>query len=262
MVNTLFCIFVLFILAGHAAGSDVQTFTDEDLEKYRYPSEKIEPSPAAKPPGEAIDSREPLPAIKGKGQKQKTYEIPYIAFEGTARRIIIYVTFNNSVTVPMVLDTGAPAMHIFDRLAAKLGIFDRDEGKLAEQIALGGQTAWGILTIIDTVQVGGVTDHFVPASVGPPLSDYFDGVIGMDFMANYSIHIDTRRQVVVFDELPQSSAMPGGHDETWWRSTFRKFSSKKAEWQNKRIDLYAQKGNADTLKKLREFADRQYQEAE
>ena len=47
-----------------------------------------------------------------KKQQRSRYEIPFEAYEGAAKRIIISVTFNDSVTAPMMLDTGAPGMLI------------------------------------------------------------------------------------------------------------------------------------------------------
>ncbi len=58
---------------------------------------------------------------QGETPKLSPYVIPFIAYEGTARRIIISVTFNDSVTAPMVLDTGATGMLISSKLAKNLG---------------------------------------------------------------------------------------------------------------------------------------------
>jgi hypothetical protein len=63
-------------------------------------------------------------------------------------------------------------------------------------------------------------------------SSAFEGLVGMDFMANYKISIDTRKRVVTFEELPSTSDMPGGHDETWWRLNFGNFSRMRAAWKN------------------------------
>ena len=114
-------------------------------------------------------------------------------------------------------------MIIFDRLANRLGIFEKDDAKLLTYSAGIGGEAPSILTIVDSVQVGGAEDNFIPTVIVASLSGSFDGLIGMDFMANYAIRIDTAKHVVVFEELPDRQNMPGGHDETWWRSNLREF---------------------------------------
>ncbi len=197
----------------------------------------------------------------GEDQAGKIH-VPYTAFEGSARRVIIPVLLNGSITAKMALDTGSPGMIIFDRLAHRLGLFERDDGKLLTYAAGIGGNAPSILTVIDSVQVARAEDRFIPTVIIASLSDSFDGLIGMDFMANYSIRIDTARRIVVFEELPGRQNMPGGHDELWWRTNFRNFASRRAEWKQFRASVKNQKLEQRRLEKLQEFADRQYREAD
>ncbi len=251
----------LFILSHVFAGDKVHIFTNKDLKKYKNSSDTQF----------TVDSRskDNLPVLKNSfntdkraKQKLKRFVIPYKAYEGTARRIIIPVTFNNLITAPMLLDTGAPGMHISYRLAEKLNIFENDEAKLWVGVAGIGGSIPAIFTIIDTIQVGEAEDHFIPTIVAPSISSHFDGLIGMDFMASYSIHIDTKKVKIVFEELPQRSDMPAGHDEAWWRITFRNFKSMKIEWEKYKEYLNKLRNNSEKIKKLRVYADQQYEEAE
>jgi len=179
-------------------------------------------------------------------QKLHRYEIPYEPFEGSARRIIINVRFNNSVTAPMILDTGAPGLVISPRLAFKLGIFDNDDGKiLAQAGGIGGRVP-AVITIMESVQIGDAVDHFVPTTITPSISGSFEGLLGMDFMANYSFTIDTRNKKLILDELEQTEARPGGHDETWWRLTFRDFANEK-KLLGRRDKILSQAGDGDHL---------------
>jgi len=95
------------------------------------------------------------PGNRGRAKEkpsQKMIEVPYTAFEGSSRRVIIPVQLNGSITAKMALDTGSPGMIIFDRLANRLGLFEKDDGKLLTYSAgIGGETP-SILTIIDSVQ--------------------------------------------------------------------------------------------------------------
>ena len=182
------------------------------------------------------------------------------------------VQFNGSVTAPMLLDTGSPGMMISYDLADKLGLFHKDNAKLVTAVGGIGGTAPGIITIIDTVRMGEARDHFVPTTISASLSDQFEGLIGMDFMSNYTVQVDIRRKVVVFEELPSRGSMPGGHDEEWWRINFRQFASLRSQWLqvkerfNKWLDT--QKNNSANLNlsgevpRLRRFIELQYLEAD
>lgn len=251
----------LYLMPAFAHAGSVPTFSDQDLERYRKPDER-RTQPDARPVPAPV-TREQGQA-KEEHQTQNKIEVPYTAFEGSSRRVIIPVLLNNSVTAKMALDTGSPGMLIFDRLANRLGIFEKDDGKLLTYSAgIGGQ-APSILTIVDSVQVDRAEDRFIPTTVTQSLTDAFDGLIGMDFMANYAIRIDTARHVVVFEELPDRQNVPGGHDEMWWRSNFRNFAVMRGQWKQFRESLNKIPAERDPKKldAIKRFADKQYREAD
>ncbi|KPJ97950.1 MAG: hypothetical protein AMK71_12230 [Nitrospira bacterium SG8_35_4] len=161
----------------------------------------------------------------------------------------------------MLMDTGAPGMYISTNLAKELGIIGDEDSELKVMIGgIGGKTP-AIFTIIDSISVGGIENRFIPTYVSETLFQNFEGLIGMDFMANYSVSIDTRNRVVVFEERPQSADMPGGRDEAWWRTTFHNFKSIRAEWENYRADLAQYSITTDKERELRLLVDRQSQRA-
>ncbi len=252
----LLCI-ALTLTVISAGETGQKSFSEGDLEKYKHPSDTAPPlnsepnkdNPNSQDDGENTDGL-------------KKHVIPYTAYEGTARRIIIPVTFNRRVTAPMLLDTGAPGMHISSELAEKLGIMDKDEGKLWIHASGIGGSVPAVLTIIDSIQVGEAKDEFIPTTVSPSLSSKFEGLIGMDFMANYSIQIDAGRQVIILEELPPSLRMPAGHDEFWWRSTFRNFYSIKSAWKEYKNSLKNLDVDKNRLEQMKTFADQQYKEAQ
>jgi hypothetical protein len=191
------------------------------------------------------------------------FEIPYQAFEGTARRIIIPVTFNDSVTARMLLDTGSPGLMISPELAERLGLVEERKGRLRVMAAgIGGSVA-ASLAIVDTVRVGDAHSEFLPATITKIPSSSFEGLVGMDFMANYRIEIDTKNNVLVLNELPPQLDRPGGHDESWWRSNFQNFAGLRAQWGNSLADLDREslasserERRADVIKEQFEEADR------
>jgi len=205
----------------------------------------------------------PLVPIQEETQPRR-YEVPFVAYEGSAKRIIVSVTFNDSVTAPMIIDTGAPGLVISPQLAEKLGVFSQDEGRVwIIASGIGGSTP-AIRTIIDKVQMGGASDRFVPTTVTRLISPSFEGLIGMDFTSKYSMKVDPLKKVVVFEELPPDLNAPGGRDERWWKSTFQEFNDYLNAWQQygEAIDRRIQRGiDKEGLKKLKTFSEGQYEQA-
>jgi hypothetical protein len=267
MKNLLALVMLLFFIApACAAGGEVPLFSDKDLEKYKSVDHDTSESP---PPGEEKK--------KAKAEQPPAeYEVAYRPMTGSGKKIIVPVTINNSLTVPMLLDTGSTGMYISSALAEKLGVFKKDEGRLSASVMGAGGKTPVILTVIDTVQVGEAKDEFIPTmvEVRKPRDNSnrgkatgtvfkgFDGVIGMDFMSKFSIRIDTGRHVIVLVEIPQGPDTPGGHTEEWWRSTFHMFASIRSEWKKYRDGLYRAKDETVIMKEMRSRADRQYREAD
>ncbi len=192
----------------------------------------------------------------------KRFEVPYKPFEGTGRRIIITVALNGSITAPMLLDTGAPGMLISPNLADRLGLFDKRDGKLLIRAGGIGGSVPAILTIIDKVSVGGASATFIPTTIAPMFAGASEGLVGMDFMANYKISIDTSKHVVTFEELPSKLDMPGGHDETWWRFKFRDFSKLRAAWKEYLDKLEKVSIKTSDTKRLLQIARYQHNQAD
>ncbi|HEY6288370.1 MAG TPA: aspartyl protease family protein [Nitrospiraceae bacterium] len=182
--------------------------------------------------GPRADSDRRIPGSQGEKPTLNSYEVPFEAYEGSAQRVIVSVTFNNSVTVPMIIDTGAPGLLISSTLAKKLGVYENDEGKVATKAGGIGGSVSAVRTFIDRVQVGGAKDSFIPATITPSMSPAWEGLIGMDFMSKYSFKIDSAKQVVVFEEIASNPNSPGGHNEKWWRGLFKEFHSLGAAWKN------------------------------
>jgi len=206
---------VLGVLVGIPAASEIYKWTDEDgivhvatsltdvPARYRDQVTTIDlgsPSPDAPAPAPDSAPAEPEEPLKLESALAR-FEVPY-ENEGTTRRVIIPVTFNDNVVAPMALDTGAPGMVISIELAARLGVFSRDNGTLLTETGGIGGRAPAILTIVDSVTVAGARDKFVPTTVTLPISDKFDGLIGMNLLANYPVSIDSQKQVVVLEENP------------------------------------------------------------
>lgn len=237
------------------------------FERRVKPAEKSEPATEnnSKPfePSEESDSQDKNTSESAElpAETPKRFEVPYEAFEGRARRIIISVTLNGSITAPMLLDTGASVMLISPYLADRLGLFDKRHGKLVTAAKGIGGPVPAILTIIDKVSVNGASAKCIPATIAPLPSSHFEGLMGMDFMANYRIGIDTRKHVVTFEELSSESDMPGGHDKSWWQDNSRRFSSAQVAWKNYLDKLDKVSMQTSEIKWFKRIAKHQYNEA-
>lgn len=174
----------------------------------------------------------------GADKKLKTYKIKYKAFGGSARRIIVQVTFNNSVTAPMIFDTGAPGLIISRKLAREIGLFKKDVGRFVSAAGGIGGRVPAIITLMDSVKIGEVEDKMVPTTItSKSISKHFEGLIGLSFMDNYSYRIDNVKRLLIIEEQPVREDRPGGHDRYWWGSTFRDFANMRTSWRQYRDNL-------------------------
>jgi hypothetical protein len=228
---------------------------------------------AAPPPAAAPEVAAPAPppvAVAPAPPAGKRIVVPYRALEGSAQRIIIPVTFNGRVTAQILLDTGAPSMHITYPLAARIGVLREGDSRLMTEARGIGGSAAAALVILDSISVGEASTEFVPVTVSTPISDAFEGLVGMDFVAGYSTQIDTEHHVLVLTELPPRGDAPGGHDEAWWRRTFGELNSQQALWQGLRArfkdrqdhSLASAGSQVDELRRLLDFSTTQEHEAQ
>lgn len=213
---------------------------------------------------QTLSSEKPLfrgNSINFSTTEKKRFEVSYKAFEGNLRRIIVPVTFNDSVTAPMLLDTGAPGLVISPKLANRLGLIDEQDGNLQVMAGGIGGSVSAMLAVVDRIRVGDAETEFLPATITRFPSDEYQGLVGMDFMANYRIGIDTENSVLIFEEIPAQADRPGGHDAAWWRSNFSSFQNMKDHWASYLARLEdADMASSEREKRIR-IAKRQYEAA-
>ncbi|MFZ5861494.1 MAG: aspartyl protease family protein [Nitrospirota bacterium] len=276
-----------------AAGADIFTWTDErgtihfsdstsDVPaRYRHsikakqfgPDDTSPPANAPAAPQLSDDDEEMAPPAGSQApvaQTRKRFEVPYQAYEGNAKRLLVSARFNDRVTARMILDTGAPRSLISMNVANDLGLLDDDQGQLVVAIGgIGGSTT-AIRTVINSIQIGGARIEFVPVEISKSISDAFEGLIGMDFLGDYSMSVDPTKRLVIFEEVPDTTDRPGGRDETWWRNTFSEFAAYHNHWKQTftTIEKELTQTSVTTartrgdLERRRDLAKRQSQEAE
>jgi hypothetical protein len=272
-------IFILFLLlafdAVFSCGGDLYKWVDNEgivhmtdtlsqvPPQYREQVEKKYLQTTAQPDAEpVIRQKDAIRKSESGVPDLQHFEVPYEAFEGASRRIIISATLNESITARLLLDTGSPGLMISPELATRLGILsDRKEGLKILAGGIGGTTP-ATLAVVDSMRVGDAVSEFLPAVISQIPSSEFEGLVGMDFLANYKVSIDTNRNVLVFNELPPQSDKPGGHDETWWRSNFKKIAGLKAEWSRYLDKMKMDDTVSNDKERLIGIARNQYEEAD
>jgi predicted aspartyl protease len=207
----------------------------------------------------------PYPASMSTYQSRdelKRFEVFYQGFEGASRRIIVPVTFNESATANLLVDTGAPGLMISPQLAEKLGILDEQDNAIKITAGGIGGSVPAMLAVVDSIRIGEATAEFLPATITPIPSNAFEGLVGMDFLSNYRISIDSTRSVIAFEEMPARQDRPGGHDEIWWRSNFRIIDQSKSEWRQYLASLDNTNTPSNETESLKKIAESQYAAAE
>jgi hypothetical protein len=215
----------------------------------------------ANPPDTERESRS-ITSDENGAANLKNFEVPYQPFEGNARRIIIPVTLNDSIVAHLLLDTGAPGLMISQELASRLGLANEENEGLKILTGGIGGAAPATLAVVDTIKIGDTTAEFFPTTITKIPSRAFEGLVGMDFLANYKISIDINRSVVIFNEIVPQSDRPGGHEESWWRLNFEKISRLRTEWGNFLEKIKADDAMSYEKDRRIKIAKKQFEEAD
>jgi predicted aspartyl protease len=196
----------------------IETDSTQNLEEFE--SDTISSTPAAKE-----NSQESQPAKTSDIKKKDGISIPYVSKVGTADVVIINVTFDGRVTVPMMVDTGSTGLVLFNSLAYQLGLFSKDSSILITFLSgIGGVVLAG-RTFVDEISIDGIKEKFIPARIVSDVSDAFAGLIGMDILSNYTLTIDSSKNRLILNLNPESKELPGGRNRSWWENTFREFGA-------------------------------------
>ncbi len=156
--------------------------------------------------------------------------IPYVSREGSASRVIINVKFNDSVTAPILVDTGSPGLVITSKLANRLGLLDEAGSNLMVLISgLGGRQN-AVRTIVNKISLGGIAEEFIPAHIVSNMSEAYDGLIGMDVLSGYRLTIDPANKRLIANAVASTRDLPAGRDKVWWQARYREFRYYRDFW--------------------------------
>jgi hypothetical protein len=146
--------------------------------------------------------------------------------------VIINVTLNGRVQAPLAVDTGAPTTIISSALAERLGLMNQTSARVWTQASgIGGSTP-AIRTIIETIRVGDIEQQFFPTTIVDEVSAAFEGLIGMDFLSLFVMHIDPARRVLILEDVAPTSVTYGQRNEKWWRSNYKELADLRHRWRD------------------------------
>lgn len=234
----------------------------QDAKEYRPSASSLTVTSPSLPSAAAL----PRATAPGGGPKD-SISIPYTAKEGSANRVIIDITFNGAVTAPILVDTGSPGLIISDDLADRLGLFDKNGSGLMVLISgIGGNKA-ATRTIVENLTIGDITEEFIPAHIVSGMSDAYQGLIGMDILARYTLTIDPANQRLIANEIATTQDLPAGRSRSWWQTNFREFNYYTEFWDQQanlisKSDSPYSRLPATQSKKLKDFISRQQSEAQ
>jgi predicted aspartyl protease len=107
---------------------------------------------------------------------------------------VVAVTFNGRLTANLAVDTGATKTMISRRIADHLALNSSGSGLFS---GIGGTVA-AAFTRVDSIRVGAAEVTNLTVVVHDfSRSPSFEGLLGMDFLTNFSVAIDSKRQLLI-----------------------------------------------------------------
>ncbi|MDH3852395.1 MAG: aspartyl protease family protein, partial [Deltaproteobacteria bacterium] len=189
--------FATFLL--HASETDRQRynielyFSPEDLEAIREATE--EPGPEEVEQEVAAEPAEVERAERAEEVSTETSEEveSIVRFSTSNGHMVVPVLLNESRTSSLLFDTGASITVLSTKLAQSLGLVAA-VGKTIRLKTVAADVKAKVATL-DSITVGGLSRSDFPVAVvdlNLGSSGRFEGILGMDFLGNYTIRIDNQ----------------------------------------------------------------------
>jgi predicted aspartyl protease len=196
----------------YCSPSDVERLSEEKV-KEQPPAEEAEkekPSEVKKETEEATGEEEGQETSEevqketeettGEEGGQETSEevMTIVRFVPTDGHIVVPVVLNGFLEASMLVDTGAGVTVLSSELAQKLQL----EGQPGNSITLKTMAIdiQAQLATLHSIKVGDLIHNYLPVAITDlPIGEKgkFDGILGMDFMNNYRIHIDNENSRIL-----------------------------------------------------------------
>jgi predicted aspartyl protease len=137
------------------------------------------------------------PGSEDAGQKTDEEVLTVVGFSQENGQIIVPVVLDNIVQAKVLVDTGAGITVLSMALADELGLqVETGRGVTLKTMATDVQAQ---LAKLDSIQVGDLKRFDFPVAIADlPVGGQstFQGILGMDFMNHYTIHIDNEKSTI------------------------------------------------------------------
>ncbi|CCQ90216.1 exported hypothetical protein [Nitrospina gracilis 3/211] len=138
---------------------------------------------------------------------------------------IVEVMINGRIPGRFVVDTGASSVTLSEELGRKV---HRNLGALPKlQVQTGGGMVDSPLLLLRSLKVGSAKVENVEANVNPFLGEGFDGLLGMSFLGDFQVRVDSTDDALILDPLgKKGEATWGGKPSIWWQRRYEAYISK------------------------------------
>ncbi len=226
--------------------------------KYRQNDQKFKKYKAARPArGSSVSSPQYLrnktvrSSYSPSKLRNQEHVIPLISTAGG--NFMVEVVFNDRVKAMLMVDTGASLVTISEKIAKKLG-YRTGSKSAAIPFSTAGGMVWMPMLALKTVRVGDAKGELVEASVNNKMGD-MDGLLGMSFLGDYRVEMDTARSQMILKPLGESNDPQwGGKSALWWKTRYSGYVTKikNFELEAKKMEL-TRHPKAANIKKMVAF---------
>ncbi|MDD4957036.1 MAG: retropepsin-like aspartic protease [Candidatus Omnitrophica bacterium] len=120
---------------------------------------------------------------------------------GDPDRITVGALLNGTSRVDLILDTGSPYVVLTPATAQRVLNIDKAISKAVKMGWTDGSVTQGRMVLLDSVVVGGIEANNVKAVISEVsvLDPGTEGLLGMSFLNNFHIKMDSGRKVVILE---------------------------------------------------------------
>ncbi len=136
--------------------------------------------------------------LKGMGGDFIKHSTDYKSYRGN---VIVEAVINDTQTVKLVVDTGASVVAISKDVIHRMGLDIENNPELTVVVA-DGRTVKAKQVVLESLRVGNAKVKNVFAAVlDKPTQGFTDGLLGMSFLSNFSLKLDSANNELVLEKF-------------------------------------------------------------
>ena len=174
-----------------------------------------------------------LKNLKGETVKSSNFSNASISKQGVTHVIkakqapgdhyIVEVVLNGSITVNLMVDTGATMVVLSDRIGKRLGVHSNSDLPKIGMNTAGGKVE-APLFVLDSVKIGSAEVLNVETTTNPYMGD-MDGLLGMSFLGEFKVEMDRQNGKLTLKPLGEpGDELWEGKNQTWWKKKYQTYA--------------------------------------